>query len=158
MSLDCDKCHNGCCFSILVTTVTIFNIPANFFSLIASILEKASFGVATISSGLSQAERDKAVSDFTDSSSSLDVCVLSINISSAGLNLHPNCCTGIIIPLMWNANTQLQICGRLIRLGQNKPVTWRILEVRGTLFDWVKDRIFRKFNTPFSTISAVANI
>ncbi|KAI6466191.1 hypothetical protein MCOR17_004880 [Pyricularia oryzae] len=120
-------------------------------ALIAAILEKASFGVTTIRAGLSQAERDKAVTDFTDSSSSLDVCVLSINISSAGLNLHHNCCTGIIIPLMWNANTQLQICGRLIRLGQSKPVTWRILEVRGTLFDWVKDRMFRKMSLEYIT-------
>ncbi|KAI6294803.1 hypothetical protein MCOR34_009659 [Pyricularia oryzae] len=42
-------------------------------ALIAAILEKASFGVTIIRAGLSQAERDKAITDFTDSSSSLDM-------------------------------------------------------------------------------------
>lgn len=76
----------------------------NFCNLIAAILEKTNFGVIIIRAGLFQVERNKIITDFTDSNFFFDVCVLNINISNTGFNLHYNYYIGIIIPLIWNVN------------------------------------------------------
>ncbi|EJT81266.1 hypothetical protein GGTG_01250 [Gaeumannomyces tritici R3-111a-1] len=45
---------------------------------------------------------------------------------------------------MSNANTMLQGFGRLVRIGQSKPVTWQALMVDDTAWSWPDSRMYRK--------------
>ena len=115
--------------------------------LIAAVCIKASFGVVSIRSGMNAQEREKMVMDWNSPDVDLDVCILNVNISSAGLNLHGACSRGIIASFFWNMNTLIQSLGRLIRIGQLEPVEWRILKVVGTIFDWQELRMDDKVST-----------
>ncbi|KAI0120408.1 hypothetical protein BJ170DRAFT_269784 [Xylariales sp. AK1849] len=70
---------------------------------------------------------------------------LNMNTHVTGLNMQACCWNGIIAQLYWNLGTILQGLGRIIRIGQGKEVTWRIIKVNGSYYDIQEDKMCRKF-------------
>ncbi|KAK0752612.1 hypothetical protein B0T18DRAFT_427052 [Schizothecium vesticola] len=90
-------------------------------------------------------ERTEILANFNDKEGDIQFLVLSAAVSSAGLNLHGACHNGIITDIVWNAGTVFQGTGRLFRIGQKRPITWKLVHIAGTVNDWMEDRVVRKF-------------
>ena len=108
-------------------------------------LEKASFVVSSVRTSNTDNEKDKIYADFNDPDSGVEVLVLNMAITAAGLNLHKCCCDGIIIMEGWNKPLTFQVWGRLWRIGQLLDVVFRMLRVVGTYYDVLEDKANRKY-------------
>lgn len=104
----------------------------------AASLVHAGFGVEFIRSSHTEAARPSAVERFNDPMSRSQVSVTSLNLSLAGLDLHGACYHGVFTSFSWNLNMMNQAFGRLVRVGQTYPVSWKVLTVKGRIYDWVE--------------------
>ncbi|KAM6484080.1 hypothetical protein HDV62DRAFT_389184 [Trichoderma sp. SZMC 28011] len=77
---------------------------------------------------------------FTDKTSQAQILVANINIMATGVNLHDACRVGVIVSQHFNPKTNLQIHGRLNRLGQKPAVVWHCLKVKDSFHDH-QDRV-----------------
>lgn len=59
---------------------------------------------------------------------------------ATGVNLHDACRVGVIVSQHFNPKTNLQIHGRLNRLGQKPAVVWHCLKVKDSFHDH-QDRV-----------------
>jgi hypothetical protein len=90
-------------------------------------------------------EREDAINRFQSPHSSADVFVSSISVCGMGVNLHSQCSFGIIVQYPANLNKVVQTLGRLCRVGQTKPVTWRLVVPMDSLYGWQENRILVKY-------------
>jgi len=66
-------------------------------------------------------------------------------VKNAGLNLQKDCHRGIIMFEGHNKPLTIQVTGRLWRLGQEWPVHFTVLRVKGTYYDVLQDKACRKY-------------
>lgn len=118
-------------------------------------MKMAGFNTLTARSLDDLKSRLKAVQLFSDPTSKAEVFVANIAIMSAGLNLHTACSKGLLINMHFNANTILQIHGRLNRLGQKKAVKWHNLKVKNSFHDHQERVLLTKWSRQ---LSAEANL
>ncbi|KAK0370513.1 hypothetical protein CLIM01_12137 [Colletotrichum limetticola] len=104
----------------------------------ATLLERAGFNVLSLRSIHNEAERSHAASEFNDVNSDVDVLIVTYYLGAEGLDLHTACCYGIALAFPWSSSKLNQAMGRLIRLGQTKHVTWKVLKVKGTVGDYME--------------------
>ena len=90
-------------------------------------------------------ERSESCDEFNRRGSPYDVLATSSTIASCGLNLHHDCCRGLMLQFPWNANIGIQTFYRLIRMGQKSVVEWRIIKTRGTYYDLQEMRLCEKW-------------
>ena len=104
----------------------------------------ASIGVGAIRASHTPNERDNLVDAFNDDNSDVEFLVINISLSMAGLNLHRNCCRGIVVQYSWNYWSLFQVFGRLYRMGQPRVVRWHIVMCSGTYSMVLEDKMCRK--------------
>lgn len=80
-------------------------------------VKMAGFYTLTIRSTDKQGFKIEALQLFTDATSQAQILVANINIMATGVNLHDACRIGVIVSQHFNPKTNLQIYGRLNRLG-----------------------------------------
>lgn len=99
---------------------------------IVAVLVTLGFETLSIRAGTSGVDRAKAVADFNSKVTKVDVLVTSMKLAPYGLNMHRNCCRGLILQYSWSGNAMMQAVGRLTRPGRVKRVIWRIIKAGGT--------------------------
>lgn len=77
-------------------------------------------------------ERESAQRKFNSPDGNVDVLITSTQLNSFGVNYHRMCHRGILLEMPQNLNTQLQVFGRLWRIGQQHKVVWKVLLSRHT--------------------------
>lgn len=103
-------------------------------------------------------ERYAIIRKFNDPNSEVDVLVTNIRIASAGIDLQGACCRGFLMCWPWNANTLMQILGRLVRIGQARFVEWKLYTIGGTIFEKHEGIMWRKYSRQLAAESAVQGI
>ncbi|KAF3017708.1 hypothetical protein E8E14_001246 [Neopestalotiopsis sp. 37M] len=125
--------------------LVVFNqaTQQSFFSM----FELLGFKVETIRANYTPAERQAALAKFTNPSKNpgCDVFIQNGATTFAGLNLHSCYCRGIIVQSPNNLETQNQVAGRLIRVGQGKPVIWVKIVCQDTYHQSLELRQIKKF-------------
>ncbi|KAG8161683.1 hypothetical protein KVR01_008670 [Diaporthe batatas] len=145
-------------------TLVMVSTPWQQLTLFA-IMKKASLNVLSVRAGMTAAEKASAFSAFNDPTTNVNVLLLNTMVGAAGLNLHHSCNFGIQVQVPWSYGSSGQYLGRLVRLRQTKPVTWVILTVNDTAYNFLEHRACLKevqalsatlkfggphLNTPFS--------
>jgi hypothetical protein len=105
-----------------------------------AIMKKGSLSVSSVRAGMTAAEKASVFAAFNDSGSNVDVLLLNTMVGAAGLNLHRSCNFGIQVQMPWSYGSSGQYLGRLVRLGQSQPVTWVILTVDNTAYNFLEHR------------------
>ncbi|KAF4442657.1 hypothetical protein F53441_11698 [Fusarium austroafricanum] len=90
-------------------------------------------------------ERSKAVREFNNPGSLVDVLVTSFQLCGFGLNLHRVCHYGIIVEYPLNLPTMIHALGRLWRLGQKNEVNWDILYLENSFDAWMDTQLSSKY-------------
>lgn len=103
-------------------------------------MEKANLRVLSIRAGMSPQEKATAIADFNNPNSNVNVLLMNTMVGSAGLNLHYACSYGIQVQMPWSFGCTGQYIGRLVRLKQTKSVTWVILTVNDSAYDWTEHK------------------
>lgn len=85
-------------------------------------MKMAGFVTLTVRSTDKQGAKIEALRLFTDPRSKAQILIANINIMATGVNLHDACRVGVIVSQHFNPKTNLQIHGRLNRLGQKHVV------------------------------------
>ena len=68
-----------------------------------------------------------------------------MNLTSYGLNLQKVCCKGIVAQFHWSLSTILQGIGRISRIGQSKPVEFRIVRQGASFAEYQEQRMLHKW-------------
>lgn len=110
--------------------------------------EKAGYSVRSIHADVNMNDRGAMVDEFNTPGSGVDLLILNSSVSSAGLNCHYDCHHGIGFGFVWNVATILQFMGRLFRIGQKKAVRWYLPYIKGTINEWLQERMLRKVSPP----------
>jgi hypothetical protein len=76
-------------------------------------------------SGLSTAERNDMQDNFNNANSDMDVMVCMYDVGGVGRNFHRDCYNGVLVSSGKNQAAETQGIGRLMRVGYQKPVSWR---------------------------------
>lgn len=79
-----------------------------------------------------------AIEQFNDATSNVNVLLMNTMVGSAGLNLHHSCNFGIQVQMPWSFGSTGQYIGRLIRIGQTKRVTFAILSVNDSVYNYLE--------------------
>ncbi|KJZ73345.1 hypothetical protein HIM_07349 [Hirsutella minnesotensis 3608] len=103
--------------------------------LVVSILDILGFNVVTTRPSDKQAHKQSVIDDFNNPAKAAQVFVANINTMAVGVNLQGACSLGILIAYPHNAKTTNQICARLHRIGQKKPVIWHFIRVKDSFHD-----------------------
>ncbi|KAL7785125.1 hypothetical protein V8C43DRAFT_317846 [Trichoderma afarasin] len=98
-------------------------------------MKMAGFVTLTVRSTDKQGAKIEALRLFTDPRSKAQILIANINIMATGVNLHDACRVGVIVSQHFNPKTNLQIHGRLNRLGQKHSVIWHCLKVKDSFHD-----------------------
>ncbi len=99
---------------------------------------------AWLRAGITQAERDRIVTNFTNDSGALQVLISTHQVGGFGINLQANCSRMVIVELPRNLNTLLQTQARLVRIGQNEEVKIWILFTDHSFQRWWAANLARK--------------
>lgn len=99
---------------------------------------------AWLRAGITQAERDRIVTNFTNDSGALQVLISTHQVGGFGINLQANCSRMVIVELPQNLNTLLQTQARLVRIGQNEEVKIWILFTNHSFQQWWAANLARK--------------
>jgi hypothetical protein len=90
-------------------------------------------------------EKDVIYSRFNDHNDPVDVLVLNMAVSAAGINFHRACWNGLVVMEGWNKPLTSQALGRIARIGQEETVDFRVLRIPNTYYDILEDKSNRKF-------------
>ncbi|KAK1517221.1 uncharacterized protein CCOS01_12770 [Colletotrichum costaricense] len=114
--------------------------------IVGAMLAVVGFNVESIRSSHSDRERTVAIDRFNSPFSSCQVLVANFNISLVGLDLQAQCHTGIFVSINWSWAYHEQGGGRLIRLGQKFPVTWHLLKIKNSYYDYMERNLTNKWS------------
>lgn len=89
---------------------------------------------------MTSSEKADAFAQFNDTDSNIKVLLLNTMVGAAGLNLHGSCAFGIQVQMPWSYHTSAQMLRRLVRLKQTKEVTWVMIRVNGSVYDFVEHK------------------
>ncbi|KAG8159546.1 hypothetical protein KVR01_010183 [Diaporthe batatas] len=99
---------------------------------------------------MTNSEKASAFASFNDDKSNVKVLLLNTMVGAAGLNLHGCCHFGIQVQMPWSYGSSGQYLGRLVRLKQSQEVTWVMLRVNDTVYDFVEHKACQKEAQAFS--------
>lgn len=94
----------------------------------------AGFHVLSTRAHHTETQRTAAQREFNDPESPVQILVVSMSLSSAGLDLHGACHHGVFANLTFNKSTLFQAMGRLSRIGQKHAVQWTFVMPQGSHF------------------------
>ncbi|KAL7334471.1 DNA helicase rad5 [Mucor circinelloides] len=114
----------------------VFSQFTSFLDLIGDALSREGIAFARLDGSLSQAKREKVLSDFSKDDSQVDVLLISLRAGGVGLNLT---CANRVIMMdpWWNFAIEAQAIDRVHRLGQLNEV----VVTRFVMKDSVEERI-----------------
>lgn len=119
-----------CCKTVVFSQFT------SFLDLIGDALNREGIAFTRLDGSLSQAKREKVLSDFSKDDSQVDVLLISLRAGGVGLNLT---CANRVIMMdpWWNFAIEAQAIDRVHRLGQLNEV----VVTRFVMKDSVEERI-----------------
>jgi hypothetical protein len=103
-------------------------------------------------------ERAAIIAKFNDPNSDVDILITEIRFASVGIDLQPCCRNGMLLAWPWNANTAIQILGRLVRIGQPRFVRWLIFTITGTIYEKHETIIWRKYARQLAAERAIEGL
>jgi hypothetical protein len=103
-------------------------------------MKKASLNVLSVRAGMTAAEKASMFADFNDPNSNVNMLLLNTMVGAAGLNLHHQCHFEILVQMPWSYGSVGQCVGRLVRIGQGEPVTWVIVSLEDTVYNFLEHR------------------
>jgi hypothetical protein len=115
------------------------------------VLEILGFQVRNVRAEHGPSDRSTKVADFNDPESDVDCFVSSMTISGTGINLHQQCHRGIILQMGSSLDKMLQLLGRIERIGQCFPVTWRFIFRKDSFHHWQEHQVAMKFACRLAT-------
>jgi hypothetical protein len=99
----------------------------------------------SITSKMSQAERQAKIDEFNDPTSGIMVLFINTKLGASSLNLHYNCGKAVMIEIPNAASIFFQFLGRLHRLGQLKIQDIRLLWVNCSYDQRLLWKLFDKY-------------
>lgn len=114
--------------------------------LVAAFLSIAGFEVRTVRPWDKPNERNKAIREFNDGRSSVQILVVGIATMNCGINLHLHCHHGIIMTFdrFAHAMSDDHVKATLSRHGQKHMPDWRVLQNRDTFHDYEEQSVLKK--------------
>lgn len=90
-------------------------------------------------------QRRQIINKWNDPETDIQVLVTSLAISNSGIDLHKCCSTAIFMCLHYNGANLDHAMGRLIRIGQTRPVEITILKTTGSFMDYQEKSMMDKY-------------